>query len=184
MRKSLIYVTSNASKIFYAKRYLEPEGIEVIGQDLDMAEMQSHSGEDIIRHKAEQAFAAFQKPLIVSDHFWSISALKGFPGAYMKHVNKWLSPEDFVNLMKPYSDRTVYLEEHMCFIDKNQQKLFYGSIKGKVLDEIKGKKEQGFRSIISLRKDNKSIAECWNENVDAVDHSQIWKDLAEWIKKN
>ena len=182
MGKSIIYVTSNKSKVFYAKRHLEPEGINVVAKYLDMTEMQSHSGEAIIRHKAEQAFSTFKKPLIVSDHFWNIPALKGFPGAYMKHVNEWLTPQDFLNLMKPYTNRTIYLEEHMCFIDKDQQKLFYTSIKGKVLHEVKGEAKQGFRSIITLKKDGKSIAECWNENINAVDRNQIWKDLADYIK--
>ena len=91
---NIVYVTSNKGKIQVAQKYLGQLGITVEGYHLDMEEIQSHSGEDIITRKAEQAFKAINKALIVSDHFWNIEALKGFPCAYMKYMNEWLKPQD------------------------------------------------------------------------------------------
>lgn len=177
------YVTSSSSKIASAKRHLSPYGLDVEQKFLDMVEIQSHLGEEILKHKAEQAFDFLKQPLIVSDHFWYIPALRGFPGAYMKHVNEWFTPEDFLNLIQPYEDRSVFIEEFLCFTDGKEKKLFRQKINGTFLPERRGK-EDSFRSIISLRKDGKSIAECWEKNINSIDGAHpLWQQFAQWYIK-
>lgn len=148
-----------------------------------MEEIQSHSGVEIIKRKARQAFLSIKKPLIVTDHFWNIEALRGFPGAYMKYMNEWLTPQDFLSLMQPYENRNVYLEEYLYYIDDKQQKLFYDSLKGKVLHDVKGTNEQASRSVISLREDGMSIAECWNKGIDPVEKYELWQEFGAWLHK-
>lgn len=180
----LNYVTSNKDKITVAKKYLSPLGIDIKEIEMDLEEIQSESGEEIIKRKAKQAFSLLKKPLIVSDHFWRIPALNGFPGAYMKYMNSWLSPQDFLNLMAPYKDRRVFLDEYIYYIDGKNEKLFKEEIEGKVLDNAQGSNEAASRSIVSLRKDGKSIAECWEKGLDPVDNYIIWEKISNWLKNN
>lgn len=177
---SLIYVTSNQEKIKVARRYLSPLGIQLESAHLDLEEIQSNSGEEIIKKKAAQAFTSLQKPLFVTDHFWNIPALNGFPGAYMKYMNQWLAPQDFLNLMQGHTDRKVFLEEYLYFTDGKNEKLFFQSVPGTVLTEVKGKKELASRAVISLREDHKSIAECWEQNIDRTEDYPLWTDFANW----
>lgn len=178
----IYYVTSNKKKVLVAQRYLSKEGIEVVGKTLELEEIQSHSGDEIIKRKATQAFGAVNHPIIVSDHFWNIPALRGFPGAYMKYMNEWLTPDDFLNLMKPYSDRTVFLEEYLTYKDAKTEKTFFKKIQGEILHEIRGTNEQASRSIVTLRADKKSIAKCWQEGISPVDNYEIWSEFAKWYK--
>jgi len=178
---NITYVTSNKGKIAVAKRYLTPLGITVEGSHLEMEEIQSHLGEEVIRRKAMQAFQALKKPLIVSDHFWNFEALRGFPGAYMKYMNEWLTPQDFLNLMKPYQNRTVYLEEYLFYTDGTNEKLFYEPVKGRVLHEVYGAEKEASRAIVSLREDGMSIAQCIEKGINSVDEYEIWTKISEWL---
>lgn len=101
------FITTNAEKIKSAKHYLDPLNIPFSTQSLDLTEIQSSSIEEIAKFKAHQAFAILKKPVLVSDHGWAFHALNGFPGAYMKEVNKWFTPQDFLNLLKDKQDRSV-----------------------------------------------------------------------------
>ncbi len=178
----LLYVTSNKEKIKLAQMYLSDQDIQIEAQHLDLEEIQSNSGEEIIKRKAEQAFSTLKKPLIVTDHFWNIKSLNGFPGAYMKYINQWFTPQDFLNLMRGHQDRTVFLEEHLYFTNGKTNKLFFQSIKGIILTEVKGeKKYEPAHKIISLRQDKKSIAECIEQGIPPRDDKTIWQELVTWL---
>lgn len=179
----LLFVTGNSSKHKFAQHKLTPYKIELIQKDLDLKEIQSDSIEEIAQFKAAQAFIILKKPLIVSDHGWSIPALKGFPGPYMKYVNEWFSPEDFLNLMKPHKDKSVILKQVICFTDGEHMKVFVHESEGKFLKEKSG---NGLSSttVISYDKKGKSIAEVNSEtNKSAVDDSVLWEELAKWLPK-
>lgn len=110
----LLFVTSNELKFIHAQHMLEQFGITLTRQHFDLQELQSESGEEIARHKAEQAYAEFKQPLVVNDDSWSIPGLNGFPGPYMKSINHWLTNEDFLNLTRPLKDRRIILQQQLA----------------------------------------------------------------------
>jgi XTP/dITP diphosphohydrolase len=180
----LYYITSNDGKIRVANKYLNPFGIEVVQKPLDLIEIQSHSIEDITKHKAEQAYKILKHPLLVNDAGWNFVALNGFPGAYMRYINEWLKPEDFMNLMKDKSDKSVIFTEYFGYIDDKGFKLFTQEIKGNFLD--KPTNETGISSWthISFRNDGKSIAQSWEEGIDPADNYTVWEEFATWYKSH
>lgn len=180
--KKLTYVTSNRDKVRVANRYLIPLGIEVVGESMELVEFQTDSIEEITKDKARQAFEALKKPLLVNDASWNFVALNGFPSAYMKYVNQWLSPNDFISLMKNHEDKTVIYREVMYYIDEKQTKAFSEEIKGTFLGEEKGKGLPSW-TLISLRSDKKSIAQCWEDGIEPVDEYPIWRDFSNWFNK-
>lgn len=74
----------------------------------------------------------------MSDHGWSIPALSGFPGPYMKYMNQWMTSRDFLNLMRPHSNKTITKQEVICYIDAEQSKCFSAETKGTFVDQIRG----------------------------------------------
>jgi len=177
--KKLTYVTSNKDKVRVANRYLAPLGIEVVGESMEFIEIQTDSIDEIARDKAKQAFEALHKPLLVNDAGWSFVALNGFPGAYMKYINQWLSPTDLIALMKNHEDKTVIYREIMYYIDDKKTKAFVEEIRGTFLGEEKGTGVPSW-TLISLRADKKSIAQCWDEGIEPVDGYPVWKDFSDW----
>ncbi len=181
----LIFVTGNSTKHTFARHKLYPFKVELIQKSLDLEEIQSDSIEKIAQHKADQAYKELKEPLIVSDHGWFIPALNGFPGAYMKYVNEWFTPRDFLNLMEPYEDRRVILKQVICFTNGEETKLFVHEAEGKILRVSKGGGLRSSTTVISYSEDGKSIAEVNLETgKSAVDDSILWKELADWLKEN
>jgi len=179
----LKYITTNIDKINSARRNLTPFGIEFKEQKLELIEIQSESIKDIALHKAKQAFEIIKEPLLVSDHGWSITALNGFPGAYMKYMNQWLSSQDFLNLMNDHSDKSIIKLEVICYIDNINLKMFTSEIPGKFIDEMRG---EGYpaMSVVSQLPSGKSVAECTQEGINPYENNPIWEDFAIWYKEN
>ncbi len=178
----LYYVTGNKNKIAIAQRYLSPLGISITPQALELEEIQSHDIEQIAIHKAKHAFGILQKPLFVNDHGWSFTALNGFPGAYMKYMNEWFTPEDFLHLMQGKENREAILTEVICYIDGHNLKTFSIQHKGEVLHEVQGK-GLAATTVTTLSSDRQSIAKKLETNVTSVETYTIWEEFAQWYKE-
>lgn len=92
--KKILFATNNQRKIREAMVACEKFDVEVEQVKLEIDEFQSNDPQKISKEKAEAAFLLVKKPVVVTDTFWNIPALNGFPGAYMKDVAEWLKPED------------------------------------------------------------------------------------------
>ncbi|MGH7204452.1 MAG: non-canonical purine NTP pyrophosphatase [Candidatus Levyibacteriota bacterium] len=151
---------------------------------MSFIEIQADSLEEIALDKAEQASQIINDPFIVSDTGWEIPALRGFPGIYMHYVNEWFTPQDFLNLIKPYKDRSVIIKQSICYRDQKQTKTFSFERKGIILEESRGKGRSG-DMIFSFRADKKSIAECRNDKVYYMDATEtVWDEFAQWYLQN
>lgn len=176
----LYYITGNQNKKDIASKFLSKHGIKIKIKDLNLIEIQSNSLEEVILHKANDAFKKLKKPLFVNDHFWSINALNGFPGAYMKYINNWFTSEDLLILMSNKNNRSAKLKEAICYIDNKTTKIFLKEYDATVLYKKQGKGPAGLTTI-SLTKDGVSIAKKLEKDVIATQPT-IWKEFADWYK--
>lgn len=78
----LNFITGNANKLREVKAILEPAGIEVRNQSLDLPEIQG-TLEEVTREKCRVAAAAVNGPVLVEDTCLCFDALNGLPGPYM-----------------------------------------------------------------------------------------------------
>ena len=182
----LLCVTGNAEKFTLAKQAFTSEGIELTQAVYKTDEIQGEDAEKIIRDKAQKAFELAQQPLIVTDDSWSIPALGGFPGAYMKSVNHWFAPEDFLALMASKADRTVYLQQAVAYIDEYETVIFQNQISGYFVTEPRGNTGPPIMRVVSLEGDNDlTIAEIYDQGI-AEDRGltrDVWPQVAKWYKE-
>jgi len=181
---SLIYVTGNAAKLRQAITTCEPLGISLEQAVLDIPEVQAEDGEPIARDKATKAFAQLQKPLIISDDNWLIPGLNNFPGPYMKSMNHWFSPEDWLHLTGNLADRTIILRQIVVYQDADTQKLFSVDITGTLLHEIRGESPHPHCTITSMDGGKTTMAEHHEKNESAVQQHSAWHDFAAWYAQN
>lgn len=154
----IYFVTSNQNKIDVSRQFLSPMGVEFESVAIDLPEIQSNSIKDIALYKADHAYRKLLEPLFVNDHGWFIAALNGFPGAYMKFINEWFTPQDCLNLMRDKENREVTFTTVICFTDGSITKVFESSHKGTILYESRGK-GLPWTTVISLTDDHQTIAE-------------------------
>jgi XTP/dITP diphosphohydrolase len=175
----LYFISSNKNKIARAELFLSPFNISFTPKDLELVEIQSHSIEEIAIDKAKNAFDILKQPLFVNDHGWFITALNGFPGAYMKYVNEWFTPQDFLNLMRGKKNREMIFTETICFTDGTTTKTFSETKIGHVLYKSKGKNIP-WMTVSSFSDDDTSIAEKLATSPSAINTSKIYEEFAKW----
>jgi non-canonical purine NTP pyrophosphatase (RdgB/HAM1 family) len=181
---TLYYITGNDSKFETAKGYFEPLGVEIIQKKLDIYEIQSDSTEEIAVDKANKAFIELKHSLIVNDSGWYITALKGFPAAYMKLVSHCFVAQDFLNLMQDKDNREVILKQVVVAVDDYGNKtVFRHETKGEMFREARGGGTNGFDQVASLTPGLTLAEERDQKKAIALDAElQLWKDVYGWIK--
>lgn len=183
--KSIIFVTSNDEKIRDAKFALERYGLEVVKTPLHIDEIQHHEPVNIGLAKAQEAYAQLQKPLVINDSSWSIPALGGFPGGYMKDVTSWLTADDFLALMRDKSDKRILLHEVVVYIDENGSQVFEALREGVFVDEPAGESGPSFARIVKMEGDAITISQIFDQdgarNLDPERYMH-WNKFGEWFK--
>lgn len=136
--KQIIFSTGNKTKLNEAIKTCKLFDIEITQRHLDIDEIQSHNPLVIARHKAEQAYGIVKQPVVVNDSFWSIVALNGFPGGYMKDMTKWFNSDDFLNLMRDKSDRRFCITDCIVYQDDKIEKTIVKEFWGVIADSPVG----------------------------------------------
>ncbi|TAK94100.1 hypothetical protein EPO05_06725 [Patescibacteria group bacterium] len=184
--KQLVFSTGNDSKYQTAQAVCTEYAIKLEQNTLEIDEIQGEDPEKIVTDKVNKAYDLLKKPVIVSDDTWVIPGLNGFPGSYMKSMNHWFQPQDFINLTLSLTDRRIFLVGYLAYKDEKLTKLFYQKREGILLEEPRGKHEPASHKVISMVGDNGlSIAEVYDKGLarSERDVAKIWHEFAEWFRE-
>ena len=187
--KTLLCATGNVDKFGIGKTIFAKHGIELEQIVIDIDEIQGEDPETIIRDKAKRAFEQIGKPVVVSDDSWSIPALNGFPGAYMKSINHWFKPADFIRLMKGITDRRIYINQYVAYIDENEIVVFSIDVLGEISLKPAGKYGPPIMKVTAMDADDGlTISQVYDNNLQhtpgrLTDRSDAWNELAKWYAK-
>lgn len=178
--KTILFSTSNERKLGEARLACAQFGIKVQQIKLDIDEIQSSDPKTISKHKADSAYTLAKKPIVVTDAYWNIPALNGFPGAYMKFINEWFTSRDFLNLMREKNDKRISFTESITYKDASQTKFFSEEFWGTIV-EPRGSGNSieqiaEFDGVtLGERRDQKSFSH--------KPEDYIWWDFAKWYSK-
>ncbi len=182
-RKKLYCATGNAQKFALGKRAFAAHGIELEQVFIEIDEIQGEESEAILADKARKAFELVGAPVLVSDDSWSIPALNGFPGPYMKSINHWFEPRDFLNLLQDKTDRTVYLDQYLAYIDEAGIVTFNKRLTGVFVTEPRGETGPPIMRVVELEDDGMTIAEVYDAGISEQRGAKrdAWSDAAAWF---
>jgi inosine/xanthosine triphosphate pyrophosphatase family protein len=136
--ESVAYVTGSSRKARDLQLACNPFGIFIEQLEVPIDEIQSSEAADIALKKAKAAHKLAGRPVVVNDSFWNILSLRGFPGAYMSEVAKWLSAGDWLKLMDGKPNRTVFCTDTLVYYDGKRSKSFVQDFSGKLATEARG----------------------------------------------
>lgn len=184
--KELLFATGNARKIAEANTALASYEIEVRPVKVDIDEIQHRDPAVITKAKARAAYAVIQQPVVVADTSWEVPALRGFPGGYMKDIAAWFAPEDWLSLMAPHKDKTIYCHEHVAYFDGTELQHFMASYQGRFTSEGRGTvaPHESFVTVVSFN-ENQTMAQQLERRDDAFasTHSDHWQQFGRWYAK-
>lgn len=106
--EKITFITGNKGKFEEAKNIFSGSGIELLQEAYDTPEIQSESAEEIAKFSASYIGTKLNKPLFVMDRGFYIQGLNGFPGPFIKYINRWLTPEQVLGLLGDNTNRDAY----------------------------------------------------------------------------
>lgn len=178
--KTILFVTGNQRKLGEARLGCALYDIEVINESFEIDEIQSHNPRAVAEHKAMAAYKLAGRPVVVTDTCWSIPALNGFPGAYMKDVADWFTEQDFLNLMTGKSDDRISFSENIAYYDGSELKFFTNEFWGRIVPP----RGTGISIENVAEFDGKTLGERRTEG--GYSHKPedfVWADFARWYSE-
>lgn len=177
----IAFVSGNKEKLQYLQLALDHFNLQAEQFELPIDEIQSDNATDVALKKAKDAYRLAGRPVVVNDAFWNILALRGFPGAYMSPVVKWLRAEDFLKLLDGHTDRTIVLTDTYAYYDGKRSKTFSRDHQGQLLHEPRGKGIP-ITQLVILHGKEKTIAELNSTGTSSIDPKESAAyDLAKWL---
>lgn len=182
----ITFSTGNQQKFDIARAVCSPLGLELVQNTFDIDEIQGEDPEVIIRDKAQKAYEIVGGPVIVSDDSWNIPGLSGFPGAYMKSMDHWFRPEDFLNLTRSLTDRRIILIQMLAYQDAEHYQVFCIKHTGELLPEARGSDGKPLQKVVAMPGDGGlSIAEAYEQGTVHAERDVAagWRELADWYQQ-
>ena len=125
--KSLVFITGNDHKFEVAKNSLKSLGYEAIQEKLDTPEIQSTDVVEVAEYSAKYAAEKLNKPVTLMDAGYYIEALNGFPGPFIKFINKCLSSEDMLRLMEGKTNRKIAMKFCLAYCEPGKSPVSFVS---------------------------------------------------------
>lgn len=108
--KEIIYVTGNESKLFSAKKILEPLGLKITNQKIPLIEIQADNVEEVAKYKAKEASKILKSNVLVNDIGLFVEALGDFPGPYTHYIDDKLGEDGLLKLLEGAENRKAYFK--------------------------------------------------------------------------
>ncbi len=139
MFKKLTFVTGNPDKLREASEIL---GVPLKQAAVDLEELQTINVEDLIIHKAEEAYRKLRCPVIVEDTGLVFLAWNGLPGALIKWFQKTVDNAGIVKMLESETDRRALAQCFAACHDGHRITVVKGELAGTIANAVRG--ENGF----------------------------------------
>ena len=185
----IICVTSNDFKFAIGQANLAKFDIELEQRVAEIDEIQGEDAERIVRAKALSAFQAVGQPVLVTDDSWNIAGLHGFPGPYMKSINHWLTPADFIRLTRDLDNKLITLEQWVAYQDEHECVTFRKDLPGLIMDEPRGQCGPTIMKVVSLEGDDGlSISQMYDagkaHDEQRINRGSAWFEFGIWYQQS
>lgn len=177
----LYFVTSRKRKFTEAQKILNLPLKQV---DLDLPEIQALEVEEVVKAKARAAYQEIKKPCLVEDSGLYLEALKGFPGALGKWIEKTIGWDGFLKLLHNVKNRRAYGKCMICFYDGKKYHLFSGRVNGRIARKLAGDAGFGWDTIFIPKGYRRAFAEMSMEEKNRISHrGKAFRKLRASLKK-
>lgn len=162
----LVVVTTNENKLAEINQIL---GTNHKVSKIDIAEIQSLDLDEVITHKAKEAYKKIKKPIMVEDVSFEIKALGGLPGTFVKFFMETLGTERTAKLIgRAKSDTKVTCS--VAIYDGKNLKIFKGEVEGTLSRKNRGTSGFFFDKIFIPKGYKKTFAELPTEIKNKISH--------------
>ena len=179
----LYLVTGNPKKVEIARFALSKYKMRVEQLEMDTPEIQSPDTNEVAKYSVKYAADKSGKAVIKGDFGMCIEALNGFPGPFVKFINKWLSAEQFSSLYKNYSSPKAHFIDALGYCEPGKKAICFSTKTfGKLINKPKGDNGNMVDSLFIPDGFNKTIAELTKEESLKLWANDRYDQLAKYLK--
>ena len=162
------FVTGNPDKVREAGEILNLtlEPVSVPG----LFEIQTPDLDEVVRHKARQAYSALQYPVMVEDSGLVFHAWNGLPGALVKWFEETVGCQGMLKMVKDFDDRSATAICCFAIYDGENMQIARGEAKGTIADKPRGKNGFGWDVIFIPEGHERTYAEMSTQEKNAISH--------------
>lgn len=116
------FVTTNPAKFAIAEGHLVKPGdskITLVHYDSETPELQNLQTESVARSSALWISGKLGEAAITSDVGFAIDCLNGFPGPFVKYINRWLTAKDILSMMVDRENRSASYVHAIAYAEPN-----------------------------------------------------------------
>jgi len=181
MKNKILFLTGNPIKIKTAEKALKPFGIQVKPIRLEVPEIQANTSAEISRFAVLAAIAQLGAPVMREDHAFHIDVLNGFPGPYMAHVEKQITEDQLLDMMRGKDDRNSRFELALAYADEDGNiQEFVHRVPTLIARNARGNISKGWNRVITLVDDDRTLAEYpYDDRIDL--HTANYIHLAQFL---
>ena len=168
MLSNFKFVTGNPNKV--------KEACEILGLDLDsvqvegLYEIQTPDLDEVVRHKAQQAYSVLQRPVMVEASGLVFHAWNGLPGALVKWFEETVGCQGMLKMVNAFEDRRVTAICCFAVYDGKRLKIARGEVNGTLADRIRGGNGFGWDVIFIPEGYEQTYAEMLSQEKNAISH--------------
>jgi non-canonical purine NTP pyrophosphatase (RdgB/HAM1 family) len=162
------FVTGNSNKAKEAGDILGTplEQVEVA----DLFEIQTKDLDELVRHKAQQAYDALKCPVMVEDSGLVFYAWKGLPGALVKWFETTVGCEGMLKMLQSFDNRGAKAICCLAIHDGKNIQVVRGEVEGIIASEIRGSNGFGWDVFFIPEGYEKTYAEMSSEEKNKISH--------------
>lgn len=185
--KKLTYVTDSVTKYKEIKDKLELNGIKINYFGCEMPGLKINDISSISKAKAELAHIITESPVLYSElglYIESYPKNRNYPGAFLKESGFDKNPQKLLEDMKGINDRECYFLECMTYFDDGEEKQFFGTTHGSLIEKTE-KEVSSLSDIFIPSGSDKTIGEMTKEEKEKYVwyNKRVIKDFTTWYKK-
>ena len=174
-------VTQNKHKIIELTPLFEEYGVAFETTDLEKFEIRSHDVEEIALNAARHAYTILNRPVVVDDTGFFVSALKDFPGSYAAYALGTIGYQGILKLLEELDNRSARFMTAVAFYDGVTIKSFVGVMHGHISRHPSGEGGFGYDPIFIPEGFTNTYADLELSEKIAISHrTRAFKKFLEW----
>jgi non-canonical purine NTP pyrophosphatase (RdgB/HAM1 family) len=177
---NITFITGNQGKADFLARHLD---LDIAHHKLDLDEVQSLDIQEVVEHKARQAYKAISSPVLVEDVSLTLDSLGKLPGPFIKWFEISMGLERFCKIVARLESQSATVTVCFAYFDGSELKLFEGSLKGLIAPTPRGQNGFGFDPVFIPEGSKITLAEISEKDIDkvAIRTTQIYPKIKEFL---
>lgn len=150
------FISGNPGKVAQVQAYLD---YPFSHQKLDLTEIQSLDLEEIVQHKATEAYRQIKTPVLIEDTSLTFHALGKLPGTLIKWFLNEMGTTKLSQLLDSFADRKATAQVCFGLYDGKTLKTFTAAIEGSIAPQPRGNLDFGWGPLFIPQGEEKTWGE-------------------------